>query len=103
MEKGPQNSRGNKAPEIKEVAKEWNLAQIQLAVLAAKEAHPDLPEREVRRVAMQEWIDLLAGRFNEYMEDPVHEHETCDLSDPIAVKELLEKIRNYKQTPETLH
>ena len=78
------------------------MAQIQLAILAAKETHPELPEQEVRKLAMQEWVPAMAGRFNEYMEDPAHEHETCDLSNPIAVKELLEKIRSYKK-PETLH
>ncbi len=87
-------------------------AQIQLGayVILWKEAHPDLEEREVKALAMKEWVgenpdspDSLAAHFGDYLNDPAHEHEQCNLSDPAAVKHLLEEIRHYKPTPDTLH
>ena len=80
--------------------------QILLALEAAKEAHPDLSEGEIRTIAMKEWVgdnpdspDSLAAHFGDYV--GTHANEQCDLSDLAAVKNLLEKVRNYK--PDTLH
>jgi hypothetical protein len=107
MENAPQHNRQEGGvPAVQEIAAVRNKVQILLAIEAAKEAHPDLGEREIKAVAMREWVgdnpdnpDSLAAHFGEYVEK--HEHEQCDLSNPTALKNLLEKVRNYK--PDTLH
>ncbi len=106
MESAPQNSRQEGTPAVQEIAAVRNKVQILLAIEAAKEAHPDLEEREVKAIAMKEWVgenpdspDSLAAHFGDYVS--THEHEQCDLSDPAALKNLLDKVRTYK--PDTLH
>jgi hypothetical protein len=110
MESAPQNSRQERgASAVQEIASVRNKVQILLAIEAAKEAHPNLEEREVRAIAMKEWVgdnpdspDSLAAHFGDYVS--THEHEQCDLSDPTALKTLLEKVRNYKaDSEETVH
>ena len=104
MENAPQNN----IQSLPKIAAMRNKVQILLAIEAAKEAHPDLGGSKLKSLAMKEWVgnnpdssDSLAAHFGDYVS--THEHEQCDLSDSASVKNLLEKVRKYKQSPDTLH
>jgi hypothetical protein len=62
------------------------------------------------QVGVDEWFkggidnpDSLAARFSDYFEDVLHGHEPTNLDNPIAVQRLLEEIKVYKKSPESLH
>ena len=110
MESVPQHNRQEGGSAVREIAAVRNKVQILLALEAAKEAHPDLEEGEVKAIAMKEWVgdnpdnpDSMAAHFNEFLEDPSHAHEQCDLSNPAAIKKLLQEVRNYRPNPDTVH
>lgn len=75
-----------------------NRAQIALA----QAAYPDLAGNAL----MKQWNeDGLSTHFSDYFEDSAHSHELAlfDAKNLAAAKELLNKIRSYKKSPENLH
>ncbi|HEY4498869.1 MAG TPA: hypothetical protein VJH94_02275 [Candidatus Paceibacterota bacterium] len=106
MEQAPHNiPTPTQAPIVPEMGVDRNQVQIALALMASREAHPDLGEKELRAVAMKEWVgdpddpSSLAARFGSYLENPVNTNGHTDIDDPKALRQLLENVRQYRKTP----
>lgn len=79
-----------------------NQIQIALALVASRESHPGADEKELRSLAMKEWIgdpndpNSLATRFSEYFD--AHSNESVDINNPAMLQKLLQDIRNSRNS-----
>ncbi|MFZ1987730.1 MAG: hypothetical protein WAV21_01715 [Minisyncoccia bacterium] len=73
--------------------------RVQIAL--AQRAFPDAPTPSK---ALERWVnEHFAEQYRKYVEDPQHTHEPITLDDKDQVDKLLEEVRSYHSSSETVH